>query len=175
MQHLKTAFEGLYNQQQIVISRHPLPEAVLKTGGKISRGENYLGLPWLVLDYPRHFTKDHIFAVRTLFWWGRFFSTTLHISGNWQQITAPKLVNAWARLQQHPVKIACDGDQWVHNLNDPIYKSIQNISKEKFEKIIKTAPFIKIAFYTGIENVESAPEILIQQFELITHIIGDAS
>src|SRR5829696_5338071 len=59
-----------------------LPQKVLTTSPKISRGENYKGLPWLVLDNPRHFQHNNIFAIRTMFWWGNFFSITLHLSGN---------------------------------------------------------------------------------------------
>src|ERR1700737_3694132 len=47
-----------------------LPEEVLKTTAKISKGENYKGLPYLVRDFPRCFDKDAIFAVRCMFWCG---------------------------------------------------------------------------------------------------------
>src|SRR5438309_4807722 len=50
---------------------------------KISRGENYLGLPYVILDYPRQFAKDDVFAIRSFFWWGNFFSITLHLSGSY--------------------------------------------------------------------------------------------
>ena len=49
---------------------------------KISRGENYQGLPYLVLDYPRFFYRDDVFAIRTMFWWGNYFSITIHLERN---------------------------------------------------------------------------------------------
>ncbi|NJO02163.1 MAG: hypothetical protein HC880_11165 [Bacteroidia bacterium] len=49
--------------------------------GKISRGENYLNLPYLVLDFPRLINPENIFALRTMFWWGHEFSCTLHLQG----------------------------------------------------------------------------------------------
>lgn len=58
-----------------------VPENTLKTAGKISRGENYRGLPYFVLDYPRLLKQDNIFSFRTMFWWGNFFSCTLHLQG----------------------------------------------------------------------------------------------
>src|SRR5688572_27384845 len=66
-----------------VVSKTPgtLPEEVISQKGKISRGENYRGLPYLILDYPRLFSKEGVFAFRTLFWWGHPFSFTIHISG----------------------------------------------------------------------------------------------
>lgn len=50
---------------------------------KISKGENYLGLPYRMLDHPALFKKDDVFAIRTMFWWGRFFSVTLLIAGKY--------------------------------------------------------------------------------------------
>ncbi|MFX8895293.1 hypothetical protein ABTM96_19365, partial [Acinetobacter baumannii] len=51
---------------------------------KISRGEHYEGLPWVMIDYPRYFKKNHFFAIRTFFWWGNFFSLTLQLKGKYQ-------------------------------------------------------------------------------------------
>src|SRR6478672_2018750 len=55
-----------------------LPAEVFLKSAKITRGENYKMLPYVILDYPAFFDRDHIFAVRTMFWWGNFFSITLH-------------------------------------------------------------------------------------------------
>ena len=48
---------------------------------KISKGENYKGLPWVMLDYPRVFGKEDVYAIRTFFLWGHAFSITLHLKG----------------------------------------------------------------------------------------------
>ncbi len=173
--HIKTAFEELYNWQQFTLQSHALPDDVLKPGGKISRGENYLGLPWIVLDHPRHFIKENIFAVRTLFWWGRFFSTTLHLSGVWQQKKGQQLVNAFESLQKRSLKLCYSGNEWVHDINSDTYIFLSAIDQKDFEKIIQEAPFVKIAAYTSIENIENSMEILMQQFEFLVNILGDDS
>ena len=67
----------------------------LNSSPKISKGENYKGLPWLVLDYPRYFNKEDIFAIRTLFWWGNFFSITLHISGKYKMRYEKKIIDSF--------------------------------------------------------------------------------
>ena len=56
--------------------------AIVQSTPKIAKGENYLQLPYVLLDYPRCFDKENIFAIRTMFWWGNFFSITLHLSGS---------------------------------------------------------------------------------------------
>src|SRR6187402_1155865 len=84
LQKIKSFLEELQLKQQDILQEYSsdLPEAPLKVSPKISRGENYKGLPWLVLDNPRYFQHNNIFAIRTMFWWGNFFSITLHLSGN---------------------------------------------------------------------------------------------
>src|SRR4051812_18837239 len=77
----------LFGALQPALEAHPLtmefsfPEGCIQKGGKISRGERYKELPYVILDYPRHFSKADIFAFRTMFWWGHYFSATLHLSG----------------------------------------------------------------------------------------------
>ncbi len=68
-------------QQTAVDYVHKIPESAFQKRGKISRGENYLGFPWFILDHPATFQKDQVFAFRTLVWWGNYFSVTFHISG----------------------------------------------------------------------------------------------
>src|SRR5688572_24832334 len=57
----------------------PFPTGISQQSAKISKGENYLSLPYVMLDYPSAFSKTGICAVRTMFWWGNFFSITLHL------------------------------------------------------------------------------------------------
>lgn len=59
-----------------------LPTGSLTQGGKISKGENLLGLPYLILDYPRFKQGEELLLFRTMFWWGKYFSVTLHLQGN---------------------------------------------------------------------------------------------
>lgn len=173
IQHIKTAFEALYTEQLSILTQSALPAAILKSGGKISRGENYLGLPWVVLDSPRYFVRHNIFAIRTMFWWGKFFSTTLHLSGKWQEYAAPTLVGAFSCLQKNDFRICYSGDEWVHDITDTTYTGLKQITQKEFETILKQAPFVKIAAYTGIENIETAIEILMQQFRALVNAVQD--
>lgn len=61
---------------------------------KISKGENYLGLPWVMLDHPRDFGGEDVFSVRTFFWWGNFFSIGLHLEGRFKRIFIERLKGA---------------------------------------------------------------------------------
>src|SRR5688572_33083820 len=88
LQKIKSFLENVQIKQLEILEDYAsrLPPEILRNSPKISRGENYKGLPWLVLDNPRHFQHNNIFAVRTMFWWGNFFSITLHLSGDNKKI-----------------------------------------------------------------------------------------
>ncbi len=65
----------------IITSGGYLPSEVVAVPPKIYKGEQYLMLPYVMLDYPRYFSKNGFFAIRTLFWWGNFMSVNVLISG----------------------------------------------------------------------------------------------
>ena len=83
LQKIKALFEGMQMSMTDEVSRNSdwSSQTIFQMPPKISRGENYLGLPYLVLDYPRQFDSINIFAIRTMFWWGHFFSSTLQLAG----------------------------------------------------------------------------------------------
>jgi uncharacterized protein (DUF1015 family) len=54
----------LYQQHQHM---QQLPSALTALAPKISKGENYEGLPYVMLDYPRCFSREDVFAVRSFF------------------------------------------------------------------------------------------------------------
>lgn len=95
---------------------YELPSSIPFSTPKISRGENYNGFPWMVLDYPRVSSGEGILFIRSFFWWGNFFSSTLQLSGEFNKSFLPKLENKWEGL--HPFMIGVNEDPWVHT-NEP--------------------------------------------------------
>ena len=74
MEKVDQVLGSIAENQKLIIEKEKnrLPQEVIKSEPKISRGENYLQLPYMLLDYPRFFDTENIFAVRTMFWWGNF-------------------------------------------------------------------------------------------------------
>ena len=70
-----------------------LPDEVFVTSPKIYKGENYLSLPYVMMDCPRIFFKEDMFAIRSFFWWGNYFSITLQLSGVYLEMYADKIVD----------------------------------------------------------------------------------
>ena len=81
-------------QQWIMNEEKHLPDEVNKYQPKITKGEKLSRLlPYVILDYPRCFEKERMLAIRTMFWWGNFFSVTLQLAGNYKETALPSLLN----------------------------------------------------------------------------------
>jgi hypothetical protein len=125
------------------------PFEVSSTSPKIYKGEQYEGLPYVMLDHPRYFTKEAIYAVRSLFWWGNFFSINLHVSGKYQT----NFLTAVAKNNSGMSDWLFDTGEgeWSHRLDvekelfGEVIKrySIKDLSKRKYIKLSKKIPLEK--------------------------------
>ena len=146
-----------------------LPEQATSANPKLSRGENYRGLPYVMLDYPRHFTKGSILAIRTLFWWGNFFSINLHLSGVCKEKAAPSLKANFAALQQKNYSICINTEPWQHHFDNDNYVPLNNYTAMEFTTMLYREPFIKIAKRISLQQWDAAPVFLEHHFvEMIT-------
>lgn len=100
--------------QQRVAAQTALPEAARSSTPKISRGENYRQLPWVMLDYPRVFSKTDTLAIRTFFWWGQGFSVSLQVSGCWQPALEAALREQGNALAEKGYWICVHHEPWEH-------------------------------------------------------------
>ena len=144
-----------------------LPEEILKISPKISRGENYKGLPWLVLDNPRFFQHNNIFAIRTMFWWGNFFSITLHLSGNNKTNILEKLTKNFPVLKENNFFIYNGNDEWEHDLDPNSYKNLSLLNNDEIKQITSTNNFMKLAIKFPIDSFEAIEEKLLRNYELL--------
>ncbi len=150
-----------------------LPGQAISSSPKISKGENYKGLPYLILDYPRFFEKENICAIRTMFWWGNFISVTLHLSGIYKQETEEKLILAYPLLKERGYYCYINEDQWEHHFERDNYISLTEISKPEFENLVREKPFIKLANKIPLQQWDNAEEILLTYFKQIIEMLAD--
>jgi len=123
-----------------------VPKEALQKRGKISRGENYRGLPYLILDHPAYFSKQGIFAFRTLIWWGNPISITFHISGEYLQKFKMKLVAGLPKQNLTNLFICINTNQFEHHFESNNYILLHDfISKNgNLENLINERGFLKI-------------------------------
>ena len=169
LQKIKLFFEGLQVKQFDILKDYSsqLPGEVLKISPKISRGENYKGLPWLVLDNPRFFQHNNIFAIRTMFWWGNFFSITLHLSGSNKTNILEKLINNISTLKENDFYIYQGNDEWEHDLDPDSYKKLSLLNDDELNQITSANNFLKLAIKFPIVSFEVIEEKLLKNYELL--------
>ncbi|MEO6134266.1 MAG: hypothetical protein ABIP35_03870 [Ginsengibacter sp.] len=162
---------GLNDQYRNIVEneKQNLPLHFINSGGKISRGENYKGLPFLILDYPAIFNKENIFAVRTMFWWGNFFSISLHLSG--KSVPEKEQLPKWISfLGQYNFMICVNENQWEHDFEPGNYIAIKEINRAELEKVA-TNNFFKVAKKIELNRWNEVPEFLKNSFAEIVHFL----
>lgn len=145
-------------------------ESLFEVPPKISRGENYLGLPYLVLDFPRCFGTEHIFAIRSFFWWGRFYSSTLHLSGQYAAQHGGKLLAEYQKLQQGNYYIHTGTDQWAHHFEAGNYQPLRGIMPDAYANWLQRQAPIKIAAKWPLEQWHFAANNLLDSWETLLRI-----
>ena len=121
-----------HRQQQFVETNALFDNEIFKTPAKISRGENYQGLPYVMLDYPRNFSKESTLAIRTFFWWGNSFSIHLQLSGEYHKKWASALNARYNYLRENEFFICVNADPWQHHFEEDNYMPVDKISADKF-------------------------------------------
>lgn len=168
---------GLLEQQQDFLQQHPrlLPDEVLAAGAKLSRGENYQGLPYRILDHPRCFDQAGYLAIRSFCWWGHFFSCTLLLSGQYQQRAAAALQASYEYLLQQDYYYCIHPDPWQHHFDRSNYIPLAALSPAELERENRARPFLKLAKKIPLQEWEQAGEQLQQAFMDLAALAGNRS
>jgi len=164
VQKVISLFSLLADDIKAELGKAQLPEEVKTTTPKISRGENYKGLPYVILDYPRLFTLENIFAIRTLFWWGNYFSITLHLKGIYKEMFARFIKANIFLLSEKKFSICISTDQWRHEMEDDNYVSLSRITEKEIRDIIEKNHFLKLSAKTEFAQWDDLAVILMRLY-----------
>jgi hypothetical protein len=145
-------------------------KSLLTVNPKISKGENYEGLPYLILDYPRLFNTNNIFTIRTMFWWGNFFSITLHLSGHYKKENLSQIANTYEDLSFRQFYIGVNENQWKHHFEKENYILIKNLSKEEFLQCTKQYNHLKLATWFSLKEINSVLNALLENWKWLIEI-----
>jgi hypothetical protein len=169
LQKIKSFLEELQIKQQEILKKYSpqLSKELLKISPKISRGENYKGLPWLVLDNPRYFQHNNIFAVRTMFWWGNFFSITLHLSGKNKDDLLKKIMKKFSVLSESNFYVYTGQKEWEHDFDPSSYKRVSALNKDELKKVSVENSFLKLAIKFPIDSLRAIEDKLLRNYELL--------
>ncbi len=120
--------------------------------GKITRGEKYKQLPYVVLDFPASFTKTDILAYRSIFWWGNYFSNQFILRGSYLNASKSKLIENFKLLKKSGVFLDISADPWNHDVNVETVKPIKEITVEKYSEYVMNNPFYKLIWCISLED-----------------------
>ena len=147
-----------------VVQNCNLPKEVLSKSGKISKGDNYQCLPYYILDYPRRFGKEDVFAFRTMFWWGNFFSASLHLSGHYLESKRAVLVGNIESLISSNAYICTNDSPWEYHFESDNYLPISSFSAKQLQSLFTTRPFLKISYNWPLKNYQQLPDFVLSAF-----------
>lgn len=157
-QQLQQLLANTQQELRELLSQHKqqLPPHCLQRAGKISRGENYKGLPYLILDYPRLLSKEDVFAFRTMCWWGNFFSCSLQLQGKSLDYYRTTLLQRFRSHKSNGLYICINNTPWEYHYGPDNYQLLEKLPAEKISQLLQQ-DFCKISRKTGLENYGQLP------------------
>ena len=143
-------------------------EILLSSNPKISKGENYNGFPYVIMDYPATFGKENIFALRTMFWWGNFISISLHLKGKYKEMYAAKIFKKIA--VQPAFYVSISDNEWLHDFNENNFIKVKDVPNQ-FTVKVKERNFFKIALKYELHHWNMMQSVLPEGYEKIKKIL----
>ena len=151
---LSILFHQIFKDDKKLISSIP----------KISKGENYNGFPYVIMDYPASFDKENIFALRTMFLWGNFISITLHLKGKYKEMFAADIFKKIA--VQPAFYVSISDDEWLHDFNENNFIKVKEVSNQ-FTVKVKERNFFKIALKYELHHWNMMQSVLPEGYQKI--------
>jgi len=147
-----------------------LPHEIFIVAPKIYKGEQYNELPYVMLDYPRLFSKTNVFAVRSFFWWGNYFSITLQLSGTYLKMYADNIFDFINDKKNKDWYFGVHESEWEHHFEKDNYVRIDELNKNDLIKL-KSKSFIKIAKRLSLEDWKVADKFFMEEYKTLLQII----
>ncbi len=163
--HLEKEIEGC---------KDTIPDEADCTTGRIFRGENYKGFPYIVLDYPRLFNKNDVYAFRTMCWFGHHFSHTIHLSGKPLESRREAIQQKIHLLQGKGFYYCVHTSPWEYYYDADNYRSLDDLLNEDpaaLRKDILEKDFIKLSRRLEIKDWESTTPYGVETFRLCMELI----
>ncbi|MBX2841120.1 MAG: hypothetical protein KTR26_05085 [Flammeovirgaceae bacterium] len=136
------------------------PEGMNQKNGKISKGENYQNLPYLILDFPKLFKSDSVFAFRTMVWWGNEISCTLHLQGELLENFREALIHNIQSNQAEEIYLCINkASPWEYHFDEDNYLLTNKLASSKLEKYLSSHSFIKISKKFPLSEIENIPSL----------------
>ncbi len=166
---MKLQVDFLSAHGKSLLGSFAFPE-IIASVPRISKGENYLGLPYVMLDYPAVFSKKEVFALRTMFWWGHHFSIMLLAEGSYKKIATPA-ISAGLKKNNENIFICVHDNPWQHSFDPGNFKDTAHLSPHELDAILAGKKFIKIGTRYSLQNWNDLPQLLQNGYTILLGLL----
>jgi hypothetical protein len=172
LKKIDALYGALAEEYKILLNEYSacLPHEIFTITPKIYRGEQYKDLPYVMLDYPRYFSKTNVFAIRSFFWWGNYFSITLQLSGEYLEKYADEIFDFINDNKDEDWYFGVHKSEWEHHFEKDNYTHFNELHKEDIVNL-KRKNFIKIAKKLSLEDWKGADKFFIEEYKILLQII----
>jgi hypothetical protein len=141
---------------------------------KISRGEQYQSLPYVMLDYPRVFTQQDIVAIRSFFWWGNHCSIQLVLKGKYLAEYGPPINHYFQLFGKYAPEtrdwyIGVGADPWQHHFEKDNYLPMTDWNGSS----VLDLPFLKLAKKIPLQEWDDIDQFMIRHFNRLLAMLTE--
>jgi hypothetical protein len=121
---IRNFYDGMFGMGSWLMAKY-YPNSTLNF--KVTRGENYLDMPYVVLDTPQLSTQHMEQHLRIMLWWGHYISLQYFIRVD--ALTIEKLNS----LKDLPYKVLTTDNLFNNNLEDADFTTLSALNEIHFE------------------------------------------
>ncbi|MEY2830235.1 MAG: hypothetical protein RIQ33_2093 [Bacteroidota bacterium] len=138
---------------------------------KISKGENYLNLPWVMADYPAYFDAENIFAYRMFYLWGTEINFFMLLKGDFLKHYQPTILSQIKNNIFENIFIYMGDDAWKHTIDEP-YQPIKQIKIEQIIAQINSYGFLKLAVNYSPDQINNIENLGFEAWQLYYKLLS---
>ena len=126
---------------------------------KVTRGENYLDMPYVVLDTPQLSAQHMEHHLRMMLWWGHYVSLQYFVRVDEHTLSKMTL------LKNLPYQVLTTDNLFNNNLEDADFTAIEKISTINFEpnQLTKICHRVELS---ELENLEQHIDEFMQRIKM---------
>lgn len=122
---------------------------------KITKGEQYKQLPFVVLDYPQITGGEVVFVLRTMFWWGHYISCNMII-----QTDLLHEKQDFLSIRNLSNTLILTGENlWEQDLDSTDYRKVANLTDEELEEWLHSLTYLKLSYKVPLTEHENLPTL----------------
>jgi hypothetical protein len=105
-----------------------------------------------------------------MFWWGNFFSITLHLSGQHKTKFINNNPALLFFLKKNNFFVCVNKEEWQHNFEEENYQAATELQDSEFRKAAKQ-PFFKVAKKIPLNEWDNAYSFIRNSFKEILELL----